>query len=445
MKKALILLLSLVMLLTALPFACAEENDTRPAELFDLWDYGGESPVWIANATPIADGVLIAPITVQDLKADQLAVSDGEHAWEVAAVLVDENDCFTLLFYDMKGTAPRYGAWPLLSWGESVASSSCTVRFGDRMGSRIIRGVLDSEEITWKGQRFLLLSLTDPAPAGSPVLTSDGKLAGFVAAQWAEGVNRVAVMPADGIASSVSGLASLLTSLPDWGEAPEGLVLTADRNAVTIDWTNMVMPEKPEGSDVYIVILDTGNSYLTSFPAESQDRALTLVLTPGRFYIVGPVVSAGRPVTIPQSYVSVFIPNAGKLTDYGFKPVVTAIAAAPEEGLKEGEAPVPVTEVTEELLRSDRAYFYSHSTYEVTEEIEGSLLVTLTDPEGNNYRYQSGWLYAPEYMAEDIWYVKMSDSLTESLNLNGYPAGVYRMAFYVDGKLADEFEFELVK
>ena len=48
------------------------------------------------------------------------------------------------------------------------------------------------------------------------------------------------------------------------------------------------------------------------------------------------------------------------------------------------EKPVPVTEVTEELLRSGRAYFYSTSSYEVTEELpDQTLLVTLTDPNGN--------------------------------------------------------------
>ena len=125
--------------------------------------------------------------------------------------------------------------------------------------------------------------------------------------------------------------------------------------------------------------------------------------------------------------------------------MLTAVAEAPEGGLKEGEAPVPVTEVTEELLRSGRAYFYSHSTYTVAEEISGkTLLVCLTDPNGNNYRYESGWIYSLEYMAEDIWYLPITDTgLTASLDANGYPKGTYQLAFFVDGALADEFSFEL--
>ena len=47
-------------------------------------------------------------------------------------------------------------------------------------------------------------------------------------------------------------------------------------------------------------------------------------------------------------------------------------------------------------------------------------------------------------MAEDIWYIPLSDMyLTASLDRDGYPAGEYLFAFYVDGQLADAFTFEL--
>lgn len=443
MKK---LMCCLLMLICVCAFACAEESAGQtPADLFDLWDYGGESPVWVTTAVPVMDGILITSAVVKDIPAEQLAVTDGKNFWFAEAVLPDENEQLTMVFYDSASTSVPTGSWPLLGWGESVPASYCVVRFGDSLGSRINRGVLSSEEITRQGRRFLLLDLTDQAPAGSPVLTPDGQLAGIVTAQWAEGLNRVLVLPAEGIAESISGIAGLLSGLPDWGEAPQGLNVTLNKNTAVVEWADMTLPEKAEGEDVWIVLVDTGNSYLTSYPAEGDERFFATVLTPGRFYIVGAVASAGRPGAVPQSYASVYVPKAGKLTEYGFKPVVTAVAEAPEGDLKEGEAPVPVTEVTEELLRSGRAYFYSHSTYEVTENIEGkTLLITLTDPEGNNYRHESGWLYSPDYMAEDIWYIKLSETgLTAFLDQDGYPAGEYRMAFYVDGELADEFSFEL--
>jgi len=83
----------------------------------------------------------------------------------------------------------------------------------------------------------------------------------------------------------------------------------------------------------------------------------------------------------------------------------------------------------------------------VNKKMDGfSLLVALTAPDGSNYRYESQWYYDPEIMGEDEWYVSMTDTgLLDMLNQNGYPDGIYEMAMYIDGKLADSFSFELIK
>ena len=47
-------------------------------------------------------------------------------------------------------------------------------------------------------------------------------------------------------------------------------------------------------------------------------------------------------------------------------------------------------------------------------------------------------------MTEDVWYLSLQENgLTTSLDENGYPKGVYEVAYYVGGDLADSFEFEL--
>ena len=49
-------------------------------------------------------------------------------------------------------------------------------------------------------------------------------------------------------------------------------------------------------------------------------------------------------------------------------------------------------------------------------------------------------------MKKDIWYTSLKEmGLTELLDLSGYPDGVYTVAYYVDGDLADSFEFTLEK
>ena len=436
MKKALLLILALALALASLSFALAEEE--KEAGLFELLENNGGTLTRIVSAVPVANGAVIVPAALLPEDPDRLVISDGVTQWESKAVIPDDAGVIATIFFDDELNA-RFGAWHLMPLG--TAATTCRVRSAEAED----REVLGAEEIRWKGKRCYLLSLSGPAPAGSALLTEDGQLAGLVIAGWAEGINRVLALTTEEIAADLVKAISLLDSLPEWGEAPEGLNVTADRNTVTIDWKDMKLPEKAEGEHVYIVLVDTGNSYLSFFPAETERRSVTELLTPGRLYVVGPAVTAGSPDSIPESFAVISLPPAKQLTEYSFRPVVTAIAEAPETGLQKDEQPVPVTEVTEELLRSGRAYFYSHSVYEVTETIEGkSLLVTLTDPNGVNYRYVSSWIYMPEYSAEDIWFLSLKETgLTEGLDRNGYPAGVYRMAYYVDGELADSFEFEL--
>ena len=217
--------------------------------------------------------------------------------------------------------------------------------------------------------------------------------------------------------------------------------MTLRKNLAIIDWSEMKKKEKAEGESLYLLLVDSGNGYFNYVPAETNIRTVSYLLTPGRLYFAGIVASAGAPDSVPAEYKCFSVPRVKPLTDFGFRPLVTAIAEEQEKG----KAPVPVTEVTEDLLRSGRAFFYSSSTYRVTEKVEGkSLLVSLTDPQNMNYRYESSWLYGPEYMENDTWYISLQDTgLFSFLEDSGYPKGIYRMAYYVDGDLADSFEFEL--
>lgn len=439
MKKALLLALAAALMLASFSAALAEEG--KEAGLFELLAQDGESPALVTYAVPVARGVVAAPAALLPEDPDRLIVSDGLAQWDIKAVIPDDTGSIAMVFYDPQEQEARCSDWPLLPWGSDVPAEACAVRCAEGAD----RGVTDSAEIVWNGKNCLLLTLTDSAPAGSPMLSKDGHLAGIVAAEWAEGINRVLVIPAGEIAAEMSRAAALLGNLPGWGSAPEGLNVTLNKNLATIEWKDMVLPEAKEGETVYIILVDTGNTYLTFFPADKEDRSASLLLTPGRFYIAGAVVSEGTPESLPDSFAVISVPPAEKLTEYGFRPVVTAIAEAPEGELKGNADPVPVTEVTEELLRSGRAYFYSHSTYEVTQTIpDKTLLVTLTDPNGVNYRYESSWVYMQEYNEADVWFLPLQDmGLTGSLDRNGYPAGVYQVAYYVDGFLADSFEFEL--
>ena len=443
MKKALVLLLAL--LLACAAFARAEETAAKEPDLFDLWDCSGTEKAWLASAVPITEGVLLTSWSVIPENTDHLEVSDGKETWKVEAVMPDSTGLVATVFFEPGDRKPRWGTWSLLPFGSSVSAGSCTVRWGDEWGSRINRRVLSAAPLVLDGIRFLLLALPEQVPLGAPVLTAEGELAGIVAAYYAEGDNRVLLLPADELARVLTEASEKLGGMPGFGDAPEGFLVKADKNLVTFDWTDMVLPERTENQTLYLIVVDAQNSYLNFFPAEKEERTHTMLLTPGRVYMAGIMACESTPDRAPDRFAVVVVPPADKLTAFGFRSVVCAVAEAPEGGVTDDNPPVPVTEVTEELLRSGRAYFYSTSTYRVTENLpDNTLLVTLTDPEGGNYRYESSWIYGPEYMENDTWYIPLTDSgLLSGLDRNGYPRGVYRLDFYVNGEHADTVAFEL--
>ena len=50
----------------------------------------------------------------------------------------------------------------------------------------------------------------------------------------------------------------------------------------------------------------------------------------------------------------------------------------------------------------------------------------------------------PSAADEDTWYFSLQQSgLTDFLDRNGYPAGVYQLDYYIGGELADAVTFEL--
>ena len=418
--------------------------DERDADLLDLWQTDGESRRWITAAVQTMDGMLVTSPAVLPEKTDGLTVSDGQKEWKVEAVIPDSTGAIAMVFFDTSHNLPAWSAWPVMPYGDSVQASTCTVRSGDETGGRTDTKVLSAASLQWRNSRALLLDLEEMVPPGTAVLNAKGELAGIVFAEYAEGQNRVLAMPVEEIVRCMSEAGDLLTHLGSWGDPPEGFCVTAEKNFVTIDWSGMTLPEKAEGENLYLVIADIANDYLNFYPAETQTRTFSAILVPGRVYITGILASAESPSDLPERYEVTVLSPARKLTEYSFQPILTTVAEMPADA-KDGDTPVPVTEVTEELLRSGRAYFYSVSAYEVEEQLEGkTLLVTLTDPQGNVYRYESSWVYAPEYMKEDIWFIPLTESgLMWSMDQDGYAPGEYQMAYYVDGELADSFTFEI--
>ena len=419
----------------------AQEGTGTP-DLYDLYDVTAQGRTWLGTAVPVLENVQIASAAILPENPEHLVVWDGTQDLVVYAALgTGENKILVLVESDeVTGVIPEYG---MLDPGASLDTGSLMVRSGDRLGSRINREVYDAAPITWQGMDALLLTLSGDTAAGAAVLTADRQVAGIIAAEYAEGENRYIALTVNEITRCLMEASGALEAQDT---APEGYTVSMERNLVTFDWSAAETPEVTEGQTLFHVVADVDSDYLTYMEVGPDDIGTRMLLTPGRRYISGFVVceKGTVPAELPEQYAWTELPEAEPLTDHAFRSEIFAIGDlatdAPATAL-----PAAAEEITEEFLRSGRACIWSVTSYDVEEEMDGlSLLVTLTTPGGSNFRWESGWVYSPDYEQRDEWFTRMDESgLLDMLNYEGYETGEYVMDMYIDGELADSFRFTL--
>ena len=453
MKKVLSIILAAA-LLAGCAAAFAEETAAAEAAagetaaesyplpgLFDLYDVNGESAAWLGVGVPVSENVLITAGSVIPETVTQLVITDGVNVWSDVPVYRDDGRLSALIVLDTSTVKPAIGPFETADTVLNLVPAACSVRSADVNQSRINRSVTSLVPMVYNTYDALLADMSGDAVPGSALLDANGDLAGIAVADYAEGNHRMVFLSVDGILQCMYEASRQEQNTVRQALAPEGFTVTADANTLTFDWSAMALPECGEGEQLFLVVADTNNNYLTYYGISDQETSCSMLLTPGRTYISGITPGADKP-DLPERFVITELPEAEPLEDYGFTPVRCAVAELPQSSLGAG---TPVDEVTEELLRSGRAAFYSASAYQVDRQIDNvTLLVSLTDPDGNNYRYASSWIYDPACMANDTWSVPFEETgLLDMLNANGYPKGVYLLTYYIGGKLADVYTFEL--
>ncbi len=443
MKKLALWLISLLMVFAA---ACASGES---GDLYDLYNNTKNGKVWLGNAVPILPGAQLASPAAISGEYDSPEVWDGANFNELLYATYTAKGKLLLMLSDMEDKTPGIPAYEVVDSNQSLQISDLIVRSGDGMGSRINRAVVDAVSFTWQEMDCLLLTLSGDTALGAPLQTKDGLLAGIVVAEYAEGENRYIALTIREIQKWLNEVADSLDE-PEEEEdlSPEGYTVTVNGIEVTFDWSAVDLPAIPEGRALYLMVKDVDSSYVTYIQLTEEETALTMFLTPGRTYESGLIVGDANeaPARMPQACATTVMPEAEPLTEYSFKSEVLAIAEMAENAPADAMPTVP-EEITEELLRSGRGCIYSVSSYDVDRIITSlPLLVTLTAPDGSNYRWESLWIYHPSYEQRDEWYELIDGTgLLEMLDINGYPEGEYEMCMYIDGKLADTFTFTLKK
>ena len=447
MKRIGIITILLVFLCSVQPaWSNAEESASEGMEkhdVFDIYDLSGDVYTWKGTAVLLLPGVLLTSAANLPAETEHTGLSDGSGLWKASAVLPLFEGRTAFILFDAETEPPAVTPWPLMVSRSPTVARDIYVYHVTGTGDRVSRSVSGISSRGPEDPDSMVLMLKGDAAPGDPILTDGGELAGMITAEYAEGEYRYAAVSAQGILNLLAQLYSLNENDRFNSHPEEGFAVTREENRVTFDWSG-VQKETEAGQHLWLVVQDTGNDYFNYLQADEETRNCTMLLTPGRTYLSGLAVSSEKPATLPDRFAVTTLPESEKLTAHAFSAVKTGLILA--EGSDSISVPKEKTEtvISPEDLRSRKVHFYSWSTYTVAEKSEETLLISLTGPDGMNYRYGSGWVFDPAYMAADIWSLPLETmGFIETLEWKGFPEGSYQMTFYVGGKEADSFVFLL--
>ena len=164
MKKGRLLMLTAVLLLLCCAFSCAEEVPLKEADLFDLWDFGDESPSWVGFAVPVTEGILVtSPACLPD-NTEDLVISDGKSLWEVKAVLPDGTEAqvngtwFSHHLSLPTGEELDAGITGMRSWWD-ITDGKWLDESEESAASSVMVGTLLAEQEGWKAGDQVTLNI----------------------------------------------------------------------------------------------------------------------------------------------------------------------------------------------------------------------------------------------------------------------------------------------
>ncbi len=444
MRKITALIMAAILLLTVTA-SPAEEQEAADVMygVFDLYDMNGETAVWTGVGIPVLPGLVILPEINMPENGEGLMLMDDSGMWEPEIIISIPGTHVAFISFDAETTIPKISPWPMMNVPGLPDPGQIYVYDTNASGDKLFRSVSAVTPLTWEGMDCMTLTLSGSVHPGAPVLTEGNELTGMILAECSEGVNRYIALTVTAIYSLVFRLSDAVGELSTDMAAPEGFTVTPEKNRVTFDWSKVSITPS-EGMNLYLVVADAENDYINFGSADTGETSGTMLLTPGRTYLSGLLESATAPNELPKGLAVTELPEAEKLTAHGFKPVMTALVRSESGDPLADKSPEAFKTVTAEDLKNGYIFFYSHSSYDVTEEMQDTLLISMETPDGMDYRYVSGWIYSPSYEQEDIWATSMTDlGFARVIENKNYMAGEYRISYYVGGDLADSFTFAI--
>jgi len=290
-----------------------------------------------------------------------------------------------------------------------------------------------------------LLSLTceDSLIPGTILYNQNGNLVGLVYAALGEGNGR-------GLAVSNYTIYQAF-SQDDSGQAANSEFWYSDiqcqleANLVHLSWD---LDTEDQDGISYIYWIDTHNPYYVVQESEPGNSSLDLLLVPGReyaFWISKELMEDPDLFTVTPAVIS--IPLNGEVQDHEFTTDSMGIAVLPASETPQDTDALPLAAELNRIMLSDsskKIYLQVENRYNVSENIQCNLAVSITTPDGACYSLVSGYLYAPEYMNHDLWHIEITSLFRDIENYqNAFPAGSYSVQYFLDDQLGGSFSFDL--
>ncbi len=421
-KKLLCALCTLVLALAALPAGAA-----GVPTLYRLMAQAEDGTrVCVATAVALSDGEALTTAEAA-LRAGEVTVeADGE---ELAVVRLAPSETV--------GLAALTLTQPVMAHAEPGALVGEMRYWGALSDGRVVSGAARAmQSASWKGQYALLLTAQEGLCPGAVLLDAHNRVAAMVVAGYGEGVGRYVALP---LAGGETRQSAWLTDV----------ALSSQNGQLTVDWTGSAA-DFDEDSAVAVYVANEDNPYYAYASLPASEGGMTFPLVPGQAHDVwvlhhhGEASSAGLTADAPVLRLDAEAPRS--FNKYGYRDEALYLAAAPASAQVGDTEVLPATErvTAAQLSDPDEAfYLQARSKYRTKKEQEALLVWTLTTPEGCVLWGDGSFAFLTELDGTDDWHINLTALLRDyGSAVPGAPAaGLYTIAYYLDGAKAGEVAF----
>lgn len=352
--------------------------------------------------------------------------ADGEHAirdWEV----MDESGVALMEMATASSAAPL-----VLS---TYDVPSLPYIFGaDAGGNTGAAPLYQALYAIYRGQNAMTLSCVEGILPGAVMVDETGRIIGLVVAQQMEGDGMYIALEPDSLYTALVGDLTADAFLPLEVKWADGLL--------EISWQDRVRE-----SGVYLIHFSGAeNNYYTTYEAEHGERSVYLAVPPGHTYYmqVQWAESEETAQDLLWGAMTTYTVPKTVFTQYGFRQDCY-LSAAPSGQEITGLLP-EMDRITADTL-SDAAndlYLQIINSYDVSDEVEMPMTVSLTAPDGQFYYEIMNYIFSPEYEEDDTFAVPVDDLFASCRDFSGsgtFRPGDYVLSYTIGGRVAGEYAF----